>query len=78
GHQDLSTEGDVWTFMRQSATQRLLVVGHRGKSAVHDNHIPVSHGGYANGARLKEVFTGEEVTVTNGEVIMNLLRASAL
>ncbi|MDX2078122.1 MAG: maltodextrin glucosidase [bacterium] len=78
GHQDLSTEGDVWAFMRQSATQRLLVVGHRGKSAVHDNHIPVSHGGYANGTRLKEVFTGQEVTVTNGEIILNLPRASAL
>jgi len=78
GHQDLYASGDVWAFLRQSKEQRLLIIGKRNKSAVNVHHIPVWHGGYADGTHLKEVFTGQEVTVKNGEIVVNLPHASAL
>nr|MCU0481904.1 alpha-amylase family glycosyl hydrolase [Anaerolineae bacterium] len=78
GYQDLWAEGDVWAFLRQSHTQRLLIIGNRGKSAVSVHHIPVWHGGYADGTRLKEVFTGQEVVVENGEIVVNAPRTTAL
>lgn len=78
GYQDLYAQGDVWAFLRQSSDQRLLVIGNRAKSEVNVHHIPVWHGGYADGTVLTEVFTGQTVTVGQGEIVVNLPRASAL
>jgi alpha-glucosidase len=78
GYQDIHAQGDVWAFLRQSSDQRLLVIGNRAKSAVNVHHIPVWHGGYADGTLLTEVFTGQTVTVGQGEIVVNLPRASAL
>ncbi|MCS6843924.1 MAG: alpha-amylase family glycosyl hydrolase [Caldilineales bacterium] len=66
GFQILAVEQDMLAYQREHPGGRVLVVAQRSASPRPAGPLPVAHGGLADGARLRELFTGQEATVANG------------
>lgn len=67
GFQTLYTGADAWAFLRESAQQRLIIVGHRGEDGAELN-IPVWQGGIADGTTLTDLLGGGVVMVQDGQI----------
>ncbi|MHB8628697.1 MAG: alpha-amylase family glycosyl hydrolase [Aggregatilineales bacterium] len=79
GYQELFASDGLLAFQRQSAEQRLIVVGYRGPALLATALIPVWHSGLRNGARLIDVLGNGEFVVENGAIRLNgLARGTAL
>lgn len=76
GYQLLYAEGDTLAFLRQSATQRLVFVGHRGAAA--EVTLPLWPGGFADGATLTDCLTKDAYTVQAGGLTLRLAHGQAL
>jgi alpha-glucosidase len=70
GYQDLYATDSLVCYQRQSAEQRLIVIGHRGPGQLALIKIPVWQGGVKNGARFRNLLGTAEYTVTNGEITL--------
>ncbi len=54
GYQYLYGSDGLLVYQRQSAEQRLIVIGYRGPDTLLTTHIPVRHGGLADGTTLTD------------------------
>ncbi len=77
GFQALYAAGGLLAFQRQSAEQRLIVIGHRGPGATEQVTIPVWQGGLAEGTRLVDLIGGAEFTVKDGDIRVDRLEHGA-
>jgi len=68
GYQDLYAEGGVIAFQRQSAKQRLIVIGCRGPEEIAGVAIPAWQGGLRDGTRLVDRLSGAEHFVEDGAI----------
>jgi alpha-glucosidase len=66
GFQLLHARDETISFLRESLDQRLIVIARRSEDSLLS--LPVRHGGFADGARLRELFTDTESIVTNGQL----------
>jgi alpha-glucosidase len=66
GFQMLAVEPDSFAFQRATASERVLVVAHRGQQPRPAGPLPVAHGGIVDGARFTEVSSGQEASVAGG------------
>jgi len=71
GFQELFASDGLLAFQRQSAEQRLVVIGYRGPGTLATALIPVWHGGLPDGVRLVEVFGNGEFVVEHGAIRLN-------
>ncbi len=79
GFQQLYAADGLIVYQRQSAEQRLIVVGYRGPERLTEANVPVWHSGVENGALLTDVLSGATFTVENGTLrLHNLARGAAL
>lgn len=76
GYQLLYAAGDTLAFLRQSAAQRLVFVGHRGSDAAVT--IPLWHGGFADGLTLTDRLSGAAFRVQDGGLTLHLAHGQAL
>jgi alpha-glucosidase len=75
GFQQLYADSDLIAYQRQSAAQRLIVIGCRAaREAV---SVPVWHGGVPEGAHLTDLLSGSAYSVQNGMVTLGALKAGA-
>lgn len=77
GFQMLYAQGSTLAYLRESADQRLLVIGQRGPDALTDVKIPVWHGGYADGAVLNDLLGAGSFHVVDGALVIEHLPAGA-
>ncbi len=70
GFQQLYARDSVASFLRESAEQRLVVVGHRGPGTLEALSLPVWQAGIPDGARLKDLIGGTEYTVEFGYIAL--------
>lgn len=66
GFQVLYSDENVLAFQRDTDDECLIVVGNRGPALQAPLHLPVAHGGVANGRSFREVFTGQLLRVEGG------------
>ena len=66
GFQQVYAEGGLMVYLRQSAEQRLLVIGYRGPEALAGIDVPVWHSGLADGTRLIDLMSNSGFTVEHG------------
>jgi alpha-glucosidase len=79
GFQHLYAVDGVVAFQRQSAEQRLIVVGQRGPNALALQLIPVWHGGLKEGATLVDMIGGGMYPVEGGMIrLSNVPKGTAL
>jgi alpha-glucosidase len=79
GYQLLHADGGLVVYQRQSPSQRLITVAHRGPDTLAESRIPVWHSGIHDGATLVDLLGGAMYRVENGELmISNLARGAAL
>ncbi|MFN8373878.1 MAG: alpha-amylase family glycosyl hydrolase [Anaerolineae bacterium] len=79
GFQQLYADGGLIGYQRESAQQRLLVVGYRGPEPLGEIHVPVWHGGVEDGALLTDLLSGTTLTVENGMLhLVGLARGTAM
>ncbi len=79
GYQDLYASDGLLVYQRQSAEQRLIVIGYRGPDSLLTTLIPVRHGGLRDGATLVDLLNGGSYTVDNGLIQLGQLdRGTAL
>jgi alpha-glucosidase len=71
GYQELFASDGLLAFQRQSAEQRLIVVGYRGPGLLATALIPVWHSGVRDGARLIDLLGNGEFVVENGAIRLN-------
>lgn len=64
GFQQLYAAGDTLAFQREAPEERLIVVARRAADGL--GALPVRHAGLADGARLRELLSGAEATVSGG------------
>jgi alpha-glucosidase len=72
GLQFLLAEGDTLAYVRESQTQRMIVIGHRGNTDSHTISVPVEHSGIANGTQFSGLLGGGQYSVTHGAISFNL------
>jgi alpha-glucosidase len=77
GFQMIAAEGGLLAYQREAAEQRLLVIGWRGPEMRPAAPLPVAHAGLADGARLREVFSGQTFVVQGGAVALPALMVGA-
>ncbi len=65
--------GETLAFLREAPEERLLVVAKRAGDGI--QALPVRHVGLAEGARLRELLTGAEATITGGVLPLERLPA---
>jgi alpha-glucosidase len=73
GLQILSVEENGLTFLRDSDTEQLLVIGNRGPGDRPAKELFVRDGGIPDGMIFTEVFTGRTLTVQNGYLPLPLV-----
>lgn len=73
GMQTLYAAGDVFAFSRHSTEQHVIVLTHRGKSAVTGFRLPVRAAGVPDGATLTDLISGASYTVSDGAITIDLL-----
>jgi len=66
GFQLLAVERDSIAYQRATASQRVLVIAHRGQQPRPASPLPVAHGGIPDGARFTELWSGAEAAVVGG------------
>jgi len=77
GYQDLHALDGLLVFQRQSAEQRLIVIGHRGPVILPSAQIPLHHGGIRDGARLVDLLSDAAFVVANGAITVGPLERGA-
>ena len=70
GFQMLVVESDSFAFQRATASERVLVIAHRGQVARPAGPLPVGHGGIPNGARFVELLSGQRAVVSYGALLL--------
>lgn len=73
GLQMIYTGGDTLSYLRESETERIIVVARRADDGL--RALPVRHAGIADNARFIDLLTGERTTVSEGR--LPLLNATA-
>ena len=68
GFQMLVVEEDTFAYQRESMTERILVVAHRSSIPRDEKPLPIAHGGIADGRRFRELFSGQELVVSEGSL----------
>jgi alpha-glucosidase len=68
GFQMLTIEADTLAFQRETPTERVVVVAHRGDQPRQQESLAVWHGDIPDGARFREFFSGAQVVVRNGQL----------
>ncbi|MFQ3535827.1 MAG: alpha-amylase family glycosyl hydrolase [Aggregatilineales bacterium] len=71
GFQHLYADSDLIAYQRQSATQRLIVVGCRAERQAFA--LPIWHSGIANGAILRDLLSGAIYRVEDGAIALGAL-----
>ncbi len=77
GFQILLVEEDTVTYQRESETEHILVVAHRGKTTLKNMSVPISRGGVADGRRFREYFSGHELIVSQSTLTIPLVPQGA-
>ncbi len=77
GFQQVYAEGGLIVYLRQSAEQRLLVVGYRGPEALVSVDVPVWHAGLADGTTLTDLLGSSVLTVQHGMLHLEELERGA-
>ncbi len=77
GFQMLHAQGNLLAYMRQSAEQRLLIIAHRGETALAEISLPVWPGSIADSTRLTDLHSGAIYTVTDGQITLRDLPPNA-
>ncbi len=75
GFQHLYADSDLIAYQRQSATQRLIVVGCRAERQAFA--LPIWHSGTADGAILKDLLSGAIYRVEDGAIALGALHKGA-
>jgi alpha-glucosidase len=70
GFQMLMTEKDTFAYLRESNSERIVVVADRGQTVQAVKPLPVAHGGIGDGCRFREYFSGQEITVSGGKLLL--------
>jgi alpha-glucosidase len=68
GFQVLAMEADTLVYQREGATERVVVVAHRGARPRPEGPVVVEHGGVPDGMSFTERFSGQEAVVKNGSL----------
>ncbi|HKZ85484.1 MAG TPA: maltodextrin glucosidase [Anaerolineae bacterium] len=68
GFQMLSIEEDTLAFLRDTDSECLVVVGHRGPGARPAGPLPVAYGAIPDGAEFVELLSGARATVIGGHL----------
>jgi alpha-glucosidase len=66
GFQILAIEPDLIAYQREDDSGRFLVVAYRGVMERLPAPLALAHAGIPDGSRFRELFTGQEVLLTNG------------
>ena len=77
GFQVLLAEADTIAYLRSTRDEKILVIGHRSEKERPAGVMPVAHGAIAEGTRFQEVFSGVEVTVRDGGLLLPPLQQGA-
>ncbi len=67
GLQMLHAEGGLLSFQRETADERIVVVGWRGPGTF-QGVVPVAHSGIADGTELRDLLSERTLSVENGEI----------
>lgn len=68
GFQVLAVEPDTVAYQREGKDGRLLIIAHRSQTPRPASPLPVAHGDIADGTQFVEYFTGQTITVINGNL----------
>jgi alpha-glucosidase len=68
GLQILAVEEDGFIFQREGSDGRVLVLAHRGETERPASELAAVPAGIANGARFRELFSGQEIAVSHGRL----------
>lgn len=77
GYQLLYASGGLLAYQRQSDSQRLIVVGHRGPAQMMEAVIPVGAGGIRDGVTLRDRLSELTVKVRDGHITLRDLPVGA-
>ncbi|TLN10756.1 maltodextrin glucosidase, partial [bacterium] len=66
GFQVLAVEDDAFAFLRDAATQQMIVMAYRGSGIHPAGGLRVSHGGIEDGAEFVEFFSNRRAVVSQG------------
>lgn len=77
GYQLLHAHGDVLAYARESREQKLIVVAHRSDKSAANVDISVTRGALSDGQKLRDLLSGQHVTVKNGAIHFDTLPANA-
>lgn len=70
GFQIIYLEEDTLAYIRHNSEEGILVVAHRSEDPRPKGSIPMNFGGVPNGTRFKEYFSGQELYVENGGLLL--------
>lgn len=74
----LYAEGDVIAYQRHSAQERLIIVAHRGQTALEGFHLPLAQAGWTDGTLIQQWPSQESLTVQNGLLTLPNLPAESV
>jgi alpha-glucosidase len=77
GFQVLLVEANTLTYLRSSETEYILVIGHRGKEQRPAGAVRVAHGAITDGTCFQELFSGAEIVVSNGSLMLPAMSQGA-
>lgn len=70
GFQILSSEENVLAFLRDTETEQIIVIGNRGPAERAAKALHVRDGGVPDGLIFRESFTGQTLTVQDGQLAL--------
>ncbi len=70
GFQMLMIDEDAFAYLRESTHERILVVANRGQTSKEAKPLPVARGGIADGCRFRGFFSGQELVVSDGKLLL--------
>lgn len=73
GMQFLHAEGPLLAYLRESQTERVIVVGYRGEAPLENASLPAWVGGIPDGATFTDLFSGVRVAVSGDNLALGTL-----
>jgi alpha-glucosidase len=77
GFQQLYAQDGLVSFLREATDQRLLVVGYRGAETRAMHWLPIWQAGFREGAKLVDLLSGKEYTVSEGAITLRQVEHGA-